>query len=157
MCLWAVVKWVHLSKFTEELLNFFSSEVKSSQIRLERKCQRAFNAFCANFVLLPELLQNKHENMRIIRAVAALFRTCVLFVHSANFSYSKIQCSWHLLNAVVILAGRKKTSTRIKRCSTAVGCILRRSVCCGKEPLASSVNCHGSCVCIFVKSKLNYD
>lgn len=63
MCLWVVVKGVYLSKFTEELLNFFSSEVKSSQIRLERKCQRAFNAFCANSVLLPELLQSKHGNV----------------------------------------------------------------------------------------------
>lgn len=145
-----VVKGEHLSKFTEELLNFFSSEVKSSQIRLERKCQRAFNAFCANFVLLPELLQNKDGNVRA--AVAALLRTCV---HSANLSYSKIQCLWHLLNAMVILAGRKKPSMRTKRCSTAVGCILRHSVCCGKEPLASLVNCCGSCVCVFVKLELN--
>lgn len=63
MCLWVVVKGVHFSKFTEELLNFFSSEGKSSQVILERKCPRAFNANCANFVLLPELLQNKHGNV----------------------------------------------------------------------------------------------
>lgn len=78
---------MHLSKFTEELLNFFSSEVKSCQIRLERKCQRAFNAFCANFVLLPELLQNKHGNVRA--AVAALLRACVLLCPFSKFKLFK--------------------------------------------------------------------
>lgn len=53
----------------------------------------------------------------ITRAVAALLRTCVLLCAFSKFysnSYTKTQCSWHLLNAVVILTGKKKTCTRIK-------------------------------------------